>query len=397
MHLVHVSHARDYRGGDRQMELLIDALGDYPLRQTAIVRAPQTAERLRALGHVAVVEARSPIAALRSLRGADLCHAHCGRAVQTAALAKLRFGATSVATRRIAKPPRSSMATRWLYRRVDALAAVSAAVASQLRDYDPKLRPRIVKDGVSADWLKRQPSSGHDMREQLPESARHRFLIGQVAALDDRDKGQRLLLKVAARLLLSRPDMHFVLIGDGPDRESLQRELACLPNVTLVGWQDDMAGWYEALDALVAPSRREGLGGAIIEAMQFGLPVVASRVGGIPELIDDGENGLTFEPGDTRKMQALLERLESRPGLRARLGAAAQERARQLDVARMVRGYLAIYAAVDERFESITVDATRRLEGRQNRQSTPAAGKIPSQASSDTSSSSSPASLVSTS
>ncbi|MEO1595073.1 MAG: glycosyltransferase family 4 protein [Pseudomonadota bacterium] len=397
MHIAHVSHAREFRGGDRQMLLLIDALRDRGLHQSALVRSPETAKRLRRLGHVAVREARSPLSALRALRGVDLCHAHCGRAVQTATLAKLRYGAASVVTRRIARAPKRGPITRWMYRRTDGLAAVSTAVAGLLRDYDSALRPRVILDGVSVDALIAEARPAFNARSALPPHARDRFLVGHIAALDDADKGQRMIFDIAARLLLSKPEIHFVLIGEGSDREAFERETVCLPNVSLVGWQDDIAAWYQALDIVVAPSRREGLGSAIIEAMGFGLPVVATRTGGIPQIIADRRHGLLVDVDDTQALQDGVERLQADAALRARLGDAARQRAGKYTVDQMTADYLALYAAADKRFEPWATHLPRASAPNQKRHKIPAAGKTPSQLSSEMSRNGTSSSLRSTS
>ena len=369
MHIAHISLAREYRGGDRQMQLLIEALREHDVRQTAIVRNAQTARRLRKLGDIAVSISHSPLTGYRLAGDATVCHAHCGRSVQTAALARLRSRVPYVITRRILKPPRDQWLTRRMYRAAGAVTAVSAAVAAAMSEYDEQLAPRIVHDGISREWLQ---SAAPDRARTAQDVAalRGKFVVGNVGAMANAEKGQRQILKLAARLVLSEPDVHFLLIGEGSDSERFRNESVCLPNVSLLGWRDDIAAWYERMDALLFPSRHEGFGGAIVEAMSFGVPVIATRVGGIPEIVSDGDNGYLCELDDIDSMQQALQRLARQPTLRAAMADSARATAARFSVAQMADSYLRVYATINREFEQLVLDAAIR----QNCQRIPAAG-----------------------
>jgi glycosyltransferase involved in cell wall biosynthesis len=114
--------------------------------------------------------------------------------------------------------------------------------------------------------------------------------------------------------------------------------------VRFLGRRDDVADLLAACDVFVLPSRREGLGVAALEAMALARPVVASRVGGLAEAVEDGRTGLLVGPGDTAALAAALARLLREPELRARLGAAGPARvAEDHSVSRLVESYEALY------------------------------------------------------
>ncbi len=104
-----------------------------------------------------------------------------------------------------------------------------------------------------------------------------------------------------------------------------------------------MADCLAAFDLFLFPSRREGLGSILIDAMSFGLPVVATRVGGIPELIEDGRNGRLLEASDIEGLARAITDLIRDPDTRARMGDANRERAGEYTAARMTERYLALY------------------------------------------------------
>lgn len=171
-------------------------------------------------------------------------------------------------------------------------------------------------------------------------------------------KGQTHL--VEACRLLAAAGVAFVcrFVGEGPDRTALERQVAeagLSDRVEFLGRRTraEIAGLIGSSDVLVAPSvptksgKREGIPVVLMEAMSAGLPVVASALSGIPELVVDGSSGLTVPPGDAPAIAAALRRLDDDPELRARLGAAARERVvAEFDVDRNARRLIERFAAV---------------------------------------------------
>jgi glycosyltransferase involved in cell wall biosynthesis len=148
----------------------------------------------------------------------------------------------------------------------------------------------------------------------------------------DRNKGIYDLLRVIASLRSAIPDVQLVCAGDG-ELEEVRRcaaELGIEDSVNLTGWigTEDKARWLKRADVFVLPSYAEGLPMSVLEAMAAGMPVLASAVGGIPDVITDGVNGFLSAPGDRAMVERLLRRLLLDAPLRARVGAAARETAR---------------------------------------------------------------------
>jgi glycosyltransferase involved in cell wall biosynthesis len=152
-------------------------------------------------------------------------------------------------------------------------------------------------------------------------------VIGFLGRIEPR-KGPLDLVRAAPAIRAARPNARIVVVGDDPYASDPEytAEVRASPDVEHVGWVDDAAGVLRHLDVLVLPSRQEPFGTVAGEAMAVGTPVVAYRVDGIPEVVEDGRTGVLVEPGDLRGLAAgVLTVLERR----AEMGAAAREAARR--------------------------------------------------------------------
>jgi len=208
-----------------------------------------------------------------------------------------------------------------------------------LRVAAPRLAAHVAVSGVAARQVEAlgelEPGSVRVLWNGVPHAARHQGVrrapgplrIGAVGRLEQQ-KGFDVLLHALTRV----PEARLVVIGDGAERpalEQLAKHLAVWDRVVFLGWVDAPHEHLLDLDVLAVPSRHEGLPLVLLEAMAAGVPVVATRVGGIPEAVDDGATGLLVPPDDQEALTSALQTLERDPRLRARLAGAAQDRARR--------------------------------------------------------------------
>ena len=172
-------------------------------------------------------------------------------------------------------------------------------------------------------------------------------MVGNIAALVPH-KGQRHLIE-AARLVVQRmPDVRFLILGEGELREMLERqvrEYRLEKHVFLPGFRTDVLGCLKSFDLFAMSSVTEGLGTALLDAMACGKAIVATRTGGIPEVVADGVTGKLVAPRDHAAMaQAILELLNDHAG-RERMGDAGRARVEaSFTVERMIAGTAAVYA-----------------------------------------------------
>jgi len=217
-----------------------------------------------------------------------------------------------------------ALAERWLMRDTDAV----VASAESVRDFyirQVKADPAKVEVIYNAvDWAQLQATMSRDEMRASVDVPTDAPLLTIIARLTEQ-KGHRILLDA-----LVRPDLahaRLLVVGDGPLRQALERQAANLglsPRVRFVGARRDLGNILAATDAFVMPSFWEGLPLAMVLAMGAGVPVVATRVAGIPEVVQDGVTGLLVTPGDSGELGAALARVVNDDTTRVLLGQAAR-------------------------------------------------------------------------
>lgn len=337
--IAHVNLAPGYRGGERQTELLIRALADSGWRQRLVARrAAPLAERCAGIDGLDLRPvSNNAVSAARALRRADLVHVHEGRAIQAAWLNRVLRGTPYLATRRVQKGPRVTAANRRLYGGAASLVAVSAAIGESLRRLDPGLSICVVPDATSE--LTARPDQARAIRARAGGDV----LVGNVAALVDSHKGQRQIVALARRLHADHPHLVFLIVGGGEDEAALREEAQGLDNLQFAGQVDNVGDYLAAMDVFFYPSRHEGLGSVLLDAMAFGLPIVATEVGGIPEIVEDGANGRLCAVDDLQAQERALLELAADPELRQHIGGINRRKAEAFRPAEMARAYAAIY------------------------------------------------------
>jgi glycosyltransferase involved in cell wall biosynthesis len=181
-----------------------------------------------------------------------------------------------------------------------------------------------------------------------PRSAPLVGYVGRLTAV----KNPALFVTMAQRVLASVPDARFIIIGDGELRVDVERQIVGLglsEQISLAGWRKDMPSVYGALDVLVLPSLNEGTSVTAIEAMALGVPVVATAVGGMPDLVADGQTGLLAPSGDAGTLAEHVVRLLRTPAQARSLALAGQKDVlARFGVQRLVQDMEALYAQVLE-------------------------------------------------
>ena len=337
MHVVHLDLERTWRGGQRQVFLLVRELVRQGIRQTLICReGSRYPELLAGLSGVDTVAVSHRLAALLRRPGGDrvICHAHSGNTIPLAVLGSGKRA--SVITRRVDLPIHP-----WLFHRADAVVAIS-----------PRVERVLLEAGVSSERLRVIPD-GIDRRRRLDAQSTARLrqslgvrdgqFVGLTVAAMAREKDPLTLV----RALKTFPaDYLHVWVGDGElwqQTADLAKELGVSDKLALIGFDADPDRWFGVADAFVLPSVFEGLGTVLLDAFHFGVPVVGTDIPGTKDLLEDGVSALKFPAGDPEALAGCIRRLMDDPALRDELSMEGARRVSAFDIRDVAEQYSDLY------------------------------------------------------
>ena len=347
--IIHLDTGEDLRGGQQQLLILARGLAGRGHKQliVSIDGTPLEGRARREGFRVFGLPRHDPAGAhgifqLRQLLLAEpfqILHAHDGKGQTLSWLASLGMNVVRVASRRVTFAPPRRIDTRLKYGRTcDAVIAVSGFIKRLLVDAGlPESRIEIIPDGV-------------DIPEQLPDAAirarvrsewqidAEEFVVGHLGAMTQ-EKGQAIALRAAALLHERLPQARLVLAtGDPP---SVAQVIP--PNVRVLPYQANLADFFAGLDLYIMPSLAEGLGSSALVAMAYEISVVASRVGGLPELIEDGATGWLIPPGSPEALAGAIAHAASDRARLREMGIHARQRAEQFSSTLMVERTESLY------------------------------------------------------
>ena len=351
---VHVDTERTWGGGQRQVAWLAAGLArrGHP---TWVMARPSSRYAVELRGSSVLVLPLAPRAefdlfAVRRIRalatrvGAGLLVAHAAHAAALAALATLGTDLRLVVTRRVAIPLRGSPLSRWKHRRAALVVAVSDRVRDALvADGLDSRRIQVVHSGVD---VGRPFSPADSATLRALGLSPERPIAVMVSSLDPPHKDPVTFLRALAAARRCRPDLQGLLVGGGRLLAESLRERAALDlgdAVAIAGHRLDAECLLAAGSVAMLTSRDEGLGTTLLDAMLWGVPVVATAAGGVREIVRDGVDGLLSPPGDAEALGRDLVRVLTEGDLRERLVTSGRERVRAFSMERMVDGTIDAY------------------------------------------------------
>jgi glycosyltransferase involved in cell wall biosynthesis len=315
LRITHVDTGMSLRGGQRQLLLLARGLRARGHDQLLVCQEGSGLEdRACQEGfRVFTLPAHDPAHAFGILRlrqqlvmsAVEILHAHDGRGHTVAWLASLGLPVRRIATRRVTFFP----ADRWTYRLKYARTCHAVvAVSDYIRDLAagagvPRERIEVIPDGIELP----PDLPGDAARSRLRnawELSEEAFVVGQLGAFTP-EKGHDVALDALALVAAKLPHARLVLAGEGspPAAGALAQRIDRLgARVRLLDAVEDLADFFPGLDLLIMPSKAEGLGSSALLAMAYGLPVVANRVGGLPEVVLENETGWLVPPGSPQAL-----------------------------------------------------------------------------------------------
>ena len=212
----------------------------------------------------------------------------------------------------------------------------------------------MIHNGIDTTWWKSQlirftEKDRKKIKEETFFAKENTLIISCIAELHER-KGQKYLINAIPEIVKEYPNLKFVFIGEGKERENLEKlvkKLKIEKHVTFTGKQKDIPQLLKASDIFALPSRREAFGLVNLEAMLIPLPIIASKVGGIPEIVKDGQTGILVEAENSEEFTKALKKLISSPESRNKMAIAGHKRILEnFDAKIMAKNYEKAYQEI---------------------------------------------------
>lgn len=349
MNILHISSASTWRGGERQVQYLMEGLEPRGCHNYLMTPANSVLSQRSNLNQSQILEFKKGIFSVLEnaitlkkyciANRIDMIHGHDSHA-HTLLWMAYRFGqlqTKSVVTRRLINPIKNRSSKKYNYPKIEKIICISEAVkkalAPSIRDAS---RLEVIYSSIKT-ATKISPKSGIKKNE---------FLIGYVAAFTE-EKDHKTFVSTANHLIEHHPETNFkfILIGDGPLLESIKEEAETIKDkIRFTGFIEEVDQVYLQMDLLLHTSKSEALGTSILDAMKFGIPVIASNIGGIPEIVVNGENGYLCDSGDFEKMANQINNIASDSKLYNMLSSNCQESISQFDVTKKVDKTFQLYS-----------------------------------------------------
>ncbi|MCG3203481.1 MAG: N-acetyl-alpha-D-glucosaminyl L-malate synthase [Elusimicrobia bacterium] len=306
LRIAHIDTERSWRGGEQQVLSLMEGLKARGHLNVLVSRkGSPLSERAREVAEIMEVHPWGEwdfvtahfVNQRIKKQNIQVLHAHTGHGVSLAVLSRLGTRIPIVATRRVDFPVGQNLFSRWKYSQLNHMVAISKGVQKVLIESDvPERKITVVPSGVDFKRYERvQPFTKDKLG--VPES---HFLIGQVAALAPH-KDQNNFLEALAIFRKEVPSFKAIIVGEGELKPQLERKIRSLGlenHIQLLGFKENPLDYLAAFDVFCLSSKEEGLGTSILDAMALHVPVVATAVGGIPELVEPGITGYLAKPQD---------------------------------------------------------------------------------------------------
>ncbi len=338
--LTHINLASGFRGGERQTLLLMDALSKRGFNQSLICRKNSDLQKkAESIKNLEInVTGLNPIACIRYFFNEGTLHFHESRAFFALWLSTLFSRKNYLITRRVQRSPKNNVLNASIYQGASNIVALTHNIAESIeKSLILSLDSQIINSAHSS--LSYNPFNV----EKIKSEFRGKFVVGHIGALDDSHKGQHQIFSLAEKMEKSHPNIIFLLVGGGRDENEFSKKAKKLSNLKVIGYVENVGDYMKVFDVFLFPSRHEGLGSILLDALAFGLPIIASNVGGIPEIIQHDNNGYLVEVDAIGDYMSWLLILFSNKEIYEKMKFNNIEKSKHYTVDKMTDSYVEIY------------------------------------------------------
>jgi glycosyltransferase involved in cell wall biosynthesis len=337
--ITHINFAKGYRGGERQTQLLVEELSKKGYTQNIVLRKKsELYNRLNNVPNLTIYEISKPyIFNIFLFKNLEILHAHETKAAQIAYLVNILYKVPYIITRRVDNPIKNNFFNKAIYSNAKCSVVVSNAIKKEIVKVTNKANISRIFDAYSE-----LPINAMEVMN-IKNRFNGKFILGNIGELDNNHKGQYYLIEAMKKLQKTHPQIHLILLGKGKDLDNYKRQSSSLSNITFEGFINNVGDYIKGFDLFIYPSLHEGLGSILFDVMRLKVPIIASNVGGIPEIIENNKTGLLIEPRNKDFLYESIVKLYSNVVLKEELINNAFENIENYSIKSMSKQYEIIY------------------------------------------------------
>ncbi len=340
--IAHINLAKGFRGGERQTLILMEELSKRGYWQILVAREGSSlAKRSKFIKNLEIIEISKPyIFNLPCIKDASLLHAHETKGAHFAYFANIFYNRPYIVTRRVDNIISNNIFNKRLYKNSSFTVALSTAIEGEILKISSVTKVEIIPSAYSK--MEVDIKSLKDIKKRFNSS----FLVGHVGELDNSHKGQYYLMEAMRQIETKYPDIHLILLGKGRDEKRFKNQAKGIENITFEGFVDNVSDYIASFDLFVFPSLQEGLGSILLDVMNLEVPIIATKVGGIVDIIEDGKNGILVDSRDSEAIYKNIVELYKNPNLAKELVKNAKDSIENYSPTRMADRYIELYKRV---------------------------------------------------
>lgn len=337
--IAHINFAKGFRGGERQTLLLISSLAKLGIKQKILLRKNSSLiERLENIKNLQIIPVSKPyIFHFSLIKDVTLLHAHETKAAQFAFFCHQLLKIPYIVTRRVDNPIKNNLLNKYIYQKAFRTVALSQAIKKEILNISNNAKIDVIPSAFT-------PITPNKKKvEALKEKYKDYFVIGHIGALDDKQKGQSVLIQTAKKLEKTHPNIIILFVGGGEDETYLKNLAKERKNIQFIGFINNVEDYIAIFDLFVFPSNNEGLGSILLDIFYGGVAIIATKVGGIIDIIHHNENGLLIDPKNNSQLYDAIIKLYNDPKLRQKFIQQSQYKLKEYSVDTMTSKYLSLY------------------------------------------------------
>ena len=345
--ITHLNFAKGFRGGERQTLLLIKELSKRGVIQKVLTRKEsELAKRLEGTENLEIIKINKPyIFNLKAIKDASILHAHETKAAQFAYFANIVYDIPYIITRRVDNRIKKNFFNKNIYTKAKYTVVLSNAIKNETLKISDKINIKIIPSAYS------QLEVNANEVKRLKQRFNNKFIIGNIGELDNTQKGQFYLIEAMKKIQNKNPNIHLVFLGRGKDEVNYKAQSKELNNITFEGFVDNVGDYIQCFDLFVFPSLNEGLGSVLFDVMQSNVPIIASDIGGIPDIIQNEKNGILVSIKESEAIYNAIIRLYNDEALRKKFANEAFKNIENFSFSTMTDRYEKVYEEIDDEIQ----------------------------------------------